>query len=165
MSLFEAVYQDAPSLLISAASMGEALRHISNEFGLKAIYQLEQLLELQPDNFVLMRRCGALHHYSSYKSCPSSEHRLFLVRHPLSSEQAIFSVTDVKYLPLLILEHFELVRRDERNLEGVLRLWNKYQREFLILEINTEMSGVLLIYNYCCCPEEAHQVLVPPVSE
>ncbi len=166
MSLFEANSQDAPSLLISASTVGEALKFISREFGQKALYQLDEIIELQPDNFILMRRCGLLTSQNFLLAhCPESEHRIFFVRDIESSEEAILSVNSIKYLPFLILNHFEKLSSQVYKLEEVLKIWPQYQDKFYIYEIDTQSKGILLIYSYCTCSMESHEPVSPPIVE
>lgn len=156
MSLYEATWSDAPSILLTASNTGEALRYISQEFGQGALFQLEDLVELQPDNFILVRRCGTFHHQLMpipMKFCPYSLHRAFIVRHISSGQQAAFAVHQLQELPALVLWHFELLKEEECIQHAKTKeAWEQKAKQFTIHELNTEESGILLIYNYCCCP-------------
>lgn len=160
MSLYEATWSDAPSILLSASTTGEALRYIGQEFGHGALFQLEDLVELRPDNFILVRRCGALHNQllpQPTKFCPYSLHRAFVVRHISSGQQAAFAIHQLQELPALILWHFELLEESECIQHArTCEVWQQKSQQFSIGELNTETSGILLIYNYCCCPPTDH---------
>lgn len=160
MSLYEATWPDAPSILLSSSNTGEALRYISQEFGQRAVFQLEDLVELQPENFILVRRCGALHTQmlpQPMRFCPNSSHRAFLVKHIPTNQQAAFAVHQLQEFPPLILWHFEMLSEAEcQNYSSVRQAWEANSDQFSIHELDTETPGILIIYNYCCCPPTDH---------
>ncbi len=160
MSLYEATWPDAPSILLSAANTGEALRHISQEFGQRSVFQLEDLVSLQPDNFILVRRCGELHTQllpQPMRFCPDSLHRIFLVSHNPTQQQAAFAVHQLQEFPPLILWHFDLLNEKECQQHGTVKdAWKALAEQFTIHELDTETPGILLVYNYCCCPPSDH---------
>ncbi len=169
MSLYEATWNDAPSILLSASNTGEALRYISQEFGQGAVFQLEDLVELKPDNFIIVRRCGTLHTQLlplSMRFCNDSEHRAFVVTNNQTNQQAAFAIHQLQELPSLVLWHFEVLSEEEcQSYDLVRETWDNQSQQFNLHELDTATPGILLVYSYCCCPITDHVVPTEMVSK
>ena len=166
MPLYEISWLQHPSVLISATNVGQALLYLSQELGLQKLYQIDELTELKPDSFLLVRRCGALHTPTAkipYAFCPNATPRLFLIHNTSNKEESILVIDDLYELPALVLWHYEKLSELEcQNEEEVQRAWKKYQQQFRLLEIDTKHQGLLLSYEYCRCSTPTSITEFPP---
>ena len=164
MALYEIVWSDSPSSLVSAESVGSALRIVRSEFGEERIFDIDEIAEVRSDNFVLVRRCGRVYENlvkPSFRFCGDSTVRVFLVRRKDDSDQAVVVVEDIQELPGLLLWHFDYLDDEACSLgERVVESWEQNSCRFELLELDTASQGVLLAYEYCCCvPAEEFDAL------
>lgn len=156
-------WRDAPSLLVSAVSAGQALTLMRRELGEEKLEDLEGFSALEVDNFLVVRRCGKVRvelQPLSFRFCPRSSRRLFLVRQQsVPFEEAVVLVEQLLELPPLVLWHFGLLEEEECEDEELVRMaWERVHDQFALLEIDTEGTGVVLRYEYCRCSREAGAV-------
>lgn len=165
MPLFEAIWPEISSILISAHSAGEALLYVKQFFGADAIYQLDELIEIKSTSFLLVRRCGRIStdvSSLSYNLCPDSAERVFIVEkrgHGLSSsrsaERSVIVVHQLNELPSLVLWHYDMISEEDcLNGDLVCELWEQLAGLFRITEVDTQRPGILMSYEYCNCPPQ-----------
>lgn len=156
MPLFEASWDHSPSVLLSAPSAGAAIFEIQSKRGAETLYQMRELNEIQPDNFLLVRRCGMVYEKQPipHKFCPGSSMRVFRVSRYHDKEEAVILVDHITELPALVLWHFDHISQEEcLHDELVSELWQRHNSSFSLLEVDTESTGILLCYDYCRCAQ------------
>lgn len=151
MPLFEVTWLDAPSLLVSATSAGNALQWVKQTHGTQSLFSIQDLLAIEEDNFLLVQRDGWIDLEQSpprFRFCPEQTPRCFLVHHHDEPQRkAVFVVDHISNLPALILWHFEILDEAAVCEESiVLNTWDTKHNTFHLLELDTENEGVLLIF-------------------
>ncbi|HAA54737.1 MAG TPA: hypothetical protein DCE42_08255 [Myxococcales bacterium] len=154
MLLFEASWLERPSFLLCAHNMGEAIRLLHDALPVDELFRLDDLHEIHPDDFLLVKRCGKLHtaEQAPLRFCPTSKTRVFRVIYPAKQEESVYVVSHISELPALVLWHHELITEEEFHQEDlILSKWEHSNQDFSLLELDTSQAGILLRYEYCCC--------------
>lgn len=151
MPLYEVTWTHNPSVLVSASSTGKALHWLQEAFGPQCLFDIQDLLPIEEESFLLVHRDGWIDHEQyppSLRFCANQSPRCFLVHHHEEpSRKAAFVVDHISTLPSLILWHFEVL--DEASVveeSRVLGAWERYHSQFQLLELDTESEGILLLF-------------------
>jgi hypothetical protein len=159
MALYEATWTDAPAVVVGANNAGQALHFLHRDLGAERLTALDDFLEIKPDNFILVRRCGGVYEdivAPPLKFCPQSPTRIFLASHLRSQERCVVVVEHITELPGLVLWHFDYIKEEECYYQdAVLEAWDRYGDHFSLLELDTSATGILLAYDYCLCPKQS----------